>query len=290
MNRRTETEYRRYTAVLREDQRNYAITPTKRPKGKAAIEVSGITGLLKCSVKNLRFSPEGASPEYGVWLMSQDAGQILPAAVGTITLGEGGIGEGNWTIDAENVCNTGMDIDSFGTLEVWTISPTQDRPGDRVLVGHLELEEVNFPEEPKLEKVAPFGNGLPFYQWWKFYPGYLNDWMYYPIQPVSQACSGDIGELQTGPVFQGHQLVGLQYDQKGAVSFLVHGIPGRFCLRDQPYGGMTGYIFWHPLPGQQYKAGDYGYWLIHIDPKTGEVVFPKTATKPPNCEECTRFD
>lgn len=290
MSRRTETEYRRYTAVLREDQRNYAITPAKRPKGKAVIEVSGTTGVLKCSVKNLRFSPVDVSPVYGVWLMSQEEGQIFPAAVGIITVGEGGIGEGNWSIDVQNVFNTGLDIDSFNTLEVWTILPAQERPGDRVLVGHLELEEVNFPEEPKLEKVAPFGTGLPLYQWWKFYPGSLNDWMYYPIQPDTQACSGDLGELQTGPVFQGHQLVGLQYDHKGAISFLVHGIPGRFCLRDQPYGGMTGYVFWHPLPGQQYKAGDYGYWLIHIDPKTGEVVFPKRATKPPNCEECTRFD
>ncbi len=290
MGRYTETEYRRYTAVLREDQRNYAITPTKRPRGKATIEVSGEKGVLKCSVKNLRFSHEGGSLLYGVWLVSQDVGQILPAAAGIIAIGEGGEGEGNWTLNAENVCNTGLEIDSFNTLEVRTILPTQERPGDRVLVGHLELEEVNFSEEPKMEKVAPFGKGLPFYQWWKFYPGFFNDWTYYPMQPVSQACSGDIGELQTGPVFQGHQLVGLQYDQKGAIKFLVHGIPGRFCLRDQPYGGMTGYVFWHPLPGQQYKAGDYGYWLIHIDPKNGEVVFPKKATKPPNCEECKRFD
>ena len=184
MSRYTETEYRRYTAVLREDQKNYAITPMKRPRGKATIEVSDGKGVLKCLVKNLRFSHDGVSPVYGVWLLSQDAGQILPAMAGII----------------------------------------------------------------------------------------------------------DIGELQTGPVFQGHQLVGLQYDQKGAIMFLVHGIPGRFCLRDQPYGGLTGYIFWHPLPGQQYKAGDYGYWLIHIDPKSGEVVFPRKATKPPNCDECTRFD
>lgn len=290
MSRYTETEYRRYTAVLREDQKNYAITPMKRPRGKATIEVSDGKGVLKCLVKNLRFSHDGVSPVYGVWLLSQDAGQILPAMAGIIDIGEGGGGEGEWSLITQNVCNTGLDIDSFNILEVRTILPTKERPGDRVLVGHLELEEANFSEESKMEKVAPFGNGLPFYQWWKFYQGFFNEWKPHPMQPVSQACSGDIGELQTGPVFQGHQLVGLQYDQKGAIMFLVHGIPGRFCLRDQPYGGLTGYIFWHPLPGQQYKAGDYGYWLIHIDPKSGEVVFPRKATKPPNCDECTRFD
>lgn len=290
MSRCAETEYRRYIAVLREDQRNYAITPTKRPRGKATIEVSNGQGVFKCSVKNLRFSHDGKAPIYGVRLSSQEVGQILPAMVGTIATGEGGVGEGNWILDADNVCNTGLDLDSFNTLEVWAILPNRERPGDRVLVGHLELEEVSFSEDPKMEEVAPFGNQLPFYQWWKFYRGILNDLTNNPMQPVSQACAGDIGELQTGPVFQGHQLVGLQYDSKGAIKFLVHGIPGRFCLRDQPYGGLTGYIFWHPLPEQQYKAGDYGYWLIHIDPKSGEVVFPKKATKPPDCDRCDRFD
>ncbi len=288
MNRHAEPEYRRYTAVLREDDRNYAVSPTKRPRGKATIEINGNEGLLKCSVKNLRSAPQEGTPAYGVWLVSQDAGQITPVLAGTISISEEGVGESSWSFVADNVYETALDIDSFITLEVGVKTPSNDLPGHRVLIGQLELEEVNFSEEPTMEKVAPFGQGLPFYQWWKFYPGYFNDWMYYPIQPITQACSGSFGDFQTGPVFQGHQLIGLQYDQKGAIKFLVHGIPGRFCLRDQPYGGATGYIYWHPLPGQQYRAGDYGYWLIHLDPITGEVVFPQRATKPPDCEQCNR--
>lgn len=289
MNRHAEPEYRRYTAVLREDKRDYAITPTKRPRGKATVEVNGSKGLLKCSVKNLSFlTSEGTPLVYGIWLVSQDAGKIIPVWAGIISISKEGIGETSWNFEPDNVDNTGLAIDSFHMLELRVQTHDVDTPGDRVLSGQLELEEVNFPEEPKMEKVSPFGQGLPFYQWWKFYPGYFNDWMYYPIQPITQACSGSFGGFQTGPVFQGHQLVGLQYDQKGAIKFLVHGIPGRYCLRDQPYGGATGYIYWHPLPGQQYQAGDYGYWLIHIDPKTGEVVYPQRATKPPDCEHCDR--
>ena len=286
----TGSEYRRYTAVLREDKRNYAITPVKRPRGKVTIEIDGNKGFLRCSVKNLFPLNSGEQyPRYGIWLVNEDIGKIIPVHTGIISISEEGVGESNWPFDADNVKDTGLDIDSFSTLEV-RVNTAPNEPGDRVLTGHLELTEVDLPEEPKMEKVSPFGSGLPYYQWWKFYPGYFQDWMYYPIQPISQVCSGNFNNYRTGPVFQGHQLVGLQYDQKGAVRFLVHGVPGRFCLRDQPYGGATGYIYWHPLPGQRYKAGDYGYWLIHIDPTTGEVVFPQKATKPPDCEQCSRSD
>ncbi len=289
MDRQAELEYRRYTAVLREDKRNYAITPTRRPRGKATIEINGTKGILKCSAKNLEPPKNGETfPEYGVWLVNDALEQTIHVYAGIIPISKGGTGESSWYFEADNVKSTGQDIDSFHALEVRVNPGHQDQPGDRVLVGQLELAEVNLSTQPKMEKVSPFGAGLPFYQWWKFYPGYFQDWMYYPVQPISQGCSGILHDFRTGPVFQGHQLVGLQYDQNGTVKFLVHGIPGRFCLRDQPYGGATGYVYWHPLPGQQYKAGDYGYWLIHIDPKTGEVVFPQKVTKPPDCEQCNR--
>ncbi len=316
MDRNTEPEYRRYTAVLREDKRNYAITPAKRPRGKVVIEIHGNKGVFKCLLKNLRLPRnEGNFSGYAVWLVNEEKDKTIPVYAGTTLISEEGVGESTWNFTADNVRNTGLDIDSFNIVEVRVATARQDVSGDRVLVGHLELEEVNLSGEPKMEKVSPFGTGLPYYQWWKFYPGFFYDWMYYPSvsvnsyrprgvpvqpshqiyggfennnQPVLQACSDEFKYVQTGPVFRGHQLIGLQYDQKGAVKFLVHGIPGRFCLRDQPYGGATGYVYWHPLPGQQYKAGDYGYWLIHIDPHTGEVVFPQRETKPPDCEQCNR--
>lgn len=318
MDRHAEPEYRRYTAVLREDKRNYAISPAKRPRGKVIIEVHGNRGAFKCMVKNLRLLPsEEDFTGYALWLVTEDKGKAVPVYAGTTVINEEGVGESSWNFIADNVRDTGLDIDSFNTVEIRVAKGRKDMPGDRVLVGSLELEEVNLSSEPKMEKVSPFGPGLPYYQWWKFYPGFFHDWMYYPQvpvtsyrpqgmpvhpsyqvygglrnkgQPVTQACSDEFWYVKTGPVFRGHQLIGLQYDDKGAVRFLVHGIPGRFCLRDQPYGGATGYIYWHPLPGQQYKAGDYGYWLIHIDPHTGGVVFPQKETKPPDCDQCQRDD
>jgi len=304
MGRHTETESRRYIAVLREDKRNYAITATRRPRGKAVIEISGNNGLLKCKVKNL-VPPRklGGNTIYGVWLLSEDSGVPASVQAGTIKISEEGLGESSWAFDVNSLRSAGLDVDSSILLEVRASTTNKRTPVDRVLMGQLELEEVNLPEEPKMEKVTPFGVGMPYSQWWKFYPGFLNDWMYNPSnpgstpaqRPTSQAkdlksCLEEVSAFQTGPVFQGHQLVGLQYDEKGAVKYLVHGIPGRFCLRDQPYGGATGYLYWHPLPGQQYRAGEYGYWLIQVDPKTGEVVFPQKATSPPDCDHCDKID
>ncbi len=315
MGHNTDSEYRRYSAVLREDNRNYAITPTRRPRGKAIVDIKGSQGFMKCSVKNLKPSKsEFSFLYYGIWLVSEENHKKVPIKTGILKSNSEGVGESTFRFNADNVKGTGLDFDSFSSLEVCIESTHKTAPGERVLIGELELEEANLSEDPKLEKVSPFGSKMPQSQWWKFYPGLLDSLMEYPsIQKDSKShrqkgdksdlsvqglkertqetllhgCS-NFGDVQIGSVFQGHQLVGLEYDREGAVKYLAHGIPGRFCLRDQPYGGATGYVYWHPLPGQQYKAGDYGYWLIHIDPVSGEVVFPRKPTKPPSCEECDR--
>lgn len=281
MNRLADREYHRYTAVLREDNRSYAKTPARRPGGKATIEITGKSGMLKCSVRNLRpLNTPNADKGYGVWISAEEKGDGLPVYAGSIEINTRGVGDSTISFDPERLRDSGFNLGSGGILEVCVhTAPRDDLPGDRVLVGELELEEADLPEEPKMEKVSPFGTGLPYHQWWKFYPGNFQDMMFFS-QNIQNSGS-------YGPVFRGHQLIGLQYAQ-GAVKYLVHGIPGRFCLRDQPFGGATGYVYWHPLPGQQFKPGDYGYWLIYIDPTTGEVVFPEKAVQPPDCSNCEK--
>lgn len=284
----SEAEYRRYSAALKEYSRKYAISPIKRPRGQVIIEVVGETCQLQCSVKNLRpLFEDGYAKNYTLWLVDEDDNERFPVYAGEIILNESGVGEGKWKLEANNVNNSGLTIEDFSALEILAGYQSDGSPGETVLIGQLGLEEANLSEKPEMKKVSPFGSEMPEAQWWKFYPGQTQGVMQpSPNFPVNNRGNG----VWPAPVFQGHQLVGLQYDQNGAVEYLVHGIPGRFCLRDQPYGGASGYTFWHPLPGQQYKAGDYGYWLIHINPVTGEVVFPKEPTNPPDCDNCTRND
>ncbi len=281
MNRLTDSEYHRYTAVLREVNRKYAKSPAKRPGGRATIEITGESVILNCSVRNLRpLNSSDLNQGYGIWIRAVEKGQSVPVYAGIIEVNDKGVGESTITFEPERFEGSGLNLGSGGILEVSVHTTlSDDLPGDRVLGGELELEEANLPEEPKMEKVSPFGTGLPYHQWWKFYPGYFQNMMLFS--------QGNQNSGSDGPAFRGHQLIGLQYAQ-GAVKYLVHGIPGRFCLRDQPYGGSTGYVYWHPLPGQQYKPGDYGYWLIYIDPATGEVVFPDKALKPPDCSDCEK--
>ncbi|WP_418791348.1 hypothetical protein [Phosphitispora sp. TUW77] len=281
MNRLMDREYHRYTAVLREDNPNYAKTPAKRPGGKATIEITGKSGILKCSVRNLRpLNASDIKKEYEIWVRAEETKKNIPVYAGIIEINNKGVGESLISFEPDRLQGSGLNLGFGGILEVCVnTAPKDDLPGDRVLVGELELEEADLSEEPKMEKVSPFGTGLPYHHWWKFYPGNFQNMV---VFSQNNQNSGSYG-----PVFRGHQLIGLQYAQD-AVKYLVHGVPGRFCLRDQPCEGATGYVYWHPLPGQQYKPGDYGYWLIYIDPATGEVVFPDKAIKPPDCLSCEK--
>lgn len=307
-------EYRRYSAVLKECSRNFAVNPIKRPRGRVVIEVFGNRCQLLCSIKNLRPLEEaGITKGYNVWLLADENENNFPVYAGEIIINDVGVGESKWELEANNVNNSGFDIDSFSVMEIWAGFRGEGASGQLVLAGQLGIEEASMSEQPEMKKIAPFGNNNPYYQWWKFYPGYnqnlnLSSQPQYSnygqreqtgdvqgqyfgglgSKPGSIICANMYNGAQTQPVFQGHQLIGLQYEQDGTVKYLVHGIPGRFCLRDQPYKGTTGYTIWQPLTGQDYKPGDYGYWLIYFNPVTGEVVFPKKPTIPPDCDECNR--
>lgn len=90
MDRQIEPEYRRYVAVLREDKSNYAITPTRRPRGKAIVEVRGDKGLLNCWVKNLAPPQKNISQSYVVWLVNEEEGKSIPVKTGIIEISKGG--------------------------------------------------------------------------------------------------------------------------------------------------------------------------------------------------------
>ena len=62
---------------------------------------------------------------------------------------------------------------------------------------------------------------------------------------------------------------------KNKLGYFVYGIPGRFCIQEQPFQGTTGLLYLHPLAGHQRENGAMGYWLLNIDAQTGEVAFLK---------------
>ncbi|WP_432662270.1 hypothetical protein R9X47_17230 [Wukongibacter baidiensis] len=138
------------------------------------------------------------------------------------------------------------------------------------------------------EKIEPFEKNIKGYSWWKipydnqtmhrgFLPffGYIlsscyfNPYMYYMNNGQNQMNK------------YGHYIFGVVYDKDMEPKYYVYGVPGRYMYMDQPFQGMTGFVSWYPLEDKTPEQGDYGYWLLHIDAKTGNVVFPIKPTVPP---------
>lgn len=73
------------------------------------------------------------------------------------------------------------------------------------------------------------------------------------------------------------QLIGLTFDEDGHIQYLVHGIRGKYNVQNQPQQGKTGYVYWHLGAWQEEEPG-MGFWLVYLDPKTGQIVYPHPIT------------
>ncbi|MDI6600914.1 MAG: hypothetical protein QME46_03945 [Thermoanaerobacteraceae bacterium] len=106
-----------------------------------------------------------------------------------------------------------------------------------------------------LQEVKPFEWEIPGYRWWRI-------------------------DLSFTDSIYDHYLVGFYYENDD-IKYLVYGMPGRFCIQEQPFGGMTGFVYWHPAKGKERKFGEEGYWILHIDAATGRIIVPLMPTPPP---------
>lgn len=137
------------------------------------------------------------------------------------------------------------------------------------LIGSLELKDQGVPGESQyvrnlkkyigdiighLQEVQPFEEKMEGYKWWKIENGYAFN--------------------------KDHYLMGLVFEQN-KVKYIVYAMPGKFNMFDQPYGGLTGFVCWRPARGQQFEYDADGYWLMHIDALTGQIVMPLKPTPPP---------
>ncbi|MBS4537900.1 hypothetical protein GOQ27_05470 [Clostridium sp. D2Q-11] len=76
-----------------------------------------------------------------------------------------------------------------------------------------------------------------------------------------------------------HYLFGVVAENDRDVKHFVYGIPGKFSRQEQPYRGMSGFTTWLERSDSN-KDNKLGYWLIHIDAKTGRIVTPLRPTNP----------
>ncbi|WP_168198369.1 DUF7922 domain-containing protein [Crassaminicella thermophila] len=138
------------------------------------------------------------------------------------------------------------------------------------------------------KEVKPFEKNLGNCKWWKidcsqqtlyrnFLPfyGYIHQmYCYSPYINNMIGCPHLIYKYK-------HYIFGIMYDKNREPIYYIYGIPGRFILSEQPYEGMTGFVYWHPIEDKKPEKGDYGYWILHIDAKTGNIAVPYKPTIPP---------
>lgn len=79
-----------------------------------------------------------------------------------------------------------------------------------------------------------------------------------------------------------HYIFGAKADENGMATKFFFGIPGRFLDEEQPDGGKSGFNYWQPIRGSDpvfegYRKGErsnrnsYGYWIVAVDGKTGNI-------------------
>lgn len=117
--------------------------------------------------------------------------------------------------------------------------------------------------------------------WWKI----LNIMNLPFINPGFNTCAGDFLEAyqmncpggQTSPSCfdlaykYRHFLFGLKKDDaSGKIQKYYYAIPGKYA-NEHPDEGKSGFNYWQPLSGTEKRPGDYGYWIVSVDPYTGEL-------------------
>lgn len=73
---------------------------------------------------------------------------------------------------------------------------------------------------------------------------------------------------------QGHYLVGYKCDAKGEMKYLIYAIPGTKEVKDQPFGGNTGFATWTCRSYEENRMDSSGYWVMFYDFKNGRVMLP----------------
>lgn len=143
-----------------------------------------------------------------------------------------------------------------------------------------------------VQECQPFDPPLPNHTWWRipkdqkelerFYL-YYNDSFVHLTYPYMEYKNYGENYIQEYDELIFGWAVGR--GAKNKLGYFVYGIPGRFCIQEQPFQGTTGFLYWHPLAGHQREKGAMGYWLLYIDAQTGEVAFPKKPIIPPVCRD-----
>lgn len=171
-------------------------------------------------------------------------------------------------------------IDNYNNQYGYSINNNSEENINSQMEGY-SLNILNYFNE-----VEPFKNNLKGYRFWEItedsvnirrgflpYYNYVVN-MHYPYTIMNRmtTASRQIRKYR-------HYLFGIVSSDDQDIDHFVYGIPGRFSRQEQPYRGMSGFTTWLEKAHCD-KEDKLGYWLIHIDAKTGRIITPLRPTNP----------
>ena len=129
-------------------------------------------------------------------------------------------------------------------------------------------------------EVEPFIENLKNYIWWQIpydvqtmYRAYMPFISYLDSlrEPMDQADYYVSRMAQIVYVHQ-HHIFGICYDTNNRARYYAYGILGRNLSMEQPFELDEDFVYWHPCDNVPANIESYGYWILTIDPKTGDAV------------------
>jgi hypothetical protein len=145
------------------------------------------------------------------------------------------------------------------------VQPDTDSEQSKSTEGSMERLKRNL--DKYFEISDPFGSRRKDYKWWKVgNPVYLNNILY--------QCNIKTPLLFNPLVMMSHfkyryLIIGIYTDKIRRREYIVCGVPGVYEMDEKPFGDMCR---WVQLEGNRPKYGAFGYWLVYIDPKTGNFL------------------
>ncbi|HZJ76726.1 MAG TPA: hypothetical protein VFC70_03350, partial [Oscillospiraceae bacterium] len=126
-------------------------------------------------------------------------------------------------------------------------------------------------------QVEPFIKNLENYTWWQI--PYDTQTMYRAYMPfisyldsLKGSIDHDISKVAQIVYIHQHHIFGICYDENDKAKNYAYGILGRNVSLEQPFEENEDLAYWHPCDNVPINIESYGYWILTIDPKTGDAV------------------
>ena len=279
--------------TLKEENRKYALDPSKEVRGFIKLESDDDKGLIIVIMDNVKFFPKGEYV-YKLVLAGMKKEKMRYHMVGNISLSAFGKGEASFRVNPQDMDGCGTALSDFSHAIIAAMSTINSREAlHPVLRGEFSIPKtppgsstdakagtpkdyspfynrfvlencIGIAKSPsKHTDIIPFKNDMTHAAWKK-----ITDSTLFPM-----ASPGAQPPMKK----YGHFLFGWQDTHY----FL--GIPGRFFPEEQPDGGKSGFVFWQPILGMEEEAEDktipieerrkniYGYWIAAINRYNGHI-------------------